>query len=84
VSQRTVSAIRQKFALLISKVNFDDPRFARFQRLSASIGRFIEISLQSNVIRLAQKKTVSYGEARSTHLNIGPRRHDHSGRRGEG
>jgi hypothetical protein len=36
----TVRSNRQKFALLISKGNFDDPRFARFQRRSASIGRF--------------------------------------------
>jgi hypothetical protein len=33
--------IRQKFGLLISKENFGDPRFARFQHLSASIGRFL-------------------------------------------
>ncbi|MBV8398401.1 MAG: hypothetical protein JOZ58_13695 [Acetobacteraceae bacterium] len=32
--RRTVSPIRQKFALLISNTNLDDPRFARFQRLS--------------------------------------------------
>ena len=38
--RRTVSPIRQKFAFLNSKVNFDDPRFSRFQRLSVSIGRF--------------------------------------------
>jgi hypothetical protein len=38
--RRTVSAIRQKFALLISNRNFDNQRFARFQRLSTSIGRF--------------------------------------------
>ena len=39
--QRTVSPTRQKFALLISKGNFSDLQFARFQRLSASIGRFL-------------------------------------------
>ena len=38
--QRTVSPIRQKFALLIPNTSFGDPRFARFQRLSVSIGRF--------------------------------------------
>jgi hypothetical protein len=32
--------IRQKFALLISKGIFADSEFPRFQRLSASIGRF--------------------------------------------
>jgi len=41
--RRTVSSIRQKFALLISNRNFDDLRFARFQRLSTSIGRLLEI-----------------------------------------
>jgi hypothetical protein len=38
--RRTVSPIRQKIALLISNTNFDDPRFDRFQQLSASIARF--------------------------------------------
>jgi hypothetical protein len=47
--QRTDSTIRQKFGLLISKANFDDPRFARFQRLSVSIGRF-SASLSLGVI----------------------------------
>ncbi len=32
--------MRQKFALLISNTNFDDPPVARFQPLSISIGRF--------------------------------------------
>jgi Bacterial regulatory helix-turn-helix protein, lysR family len=31
--------IRQRFALLIPRGNFDNPRFARFQRLSVSIAR---------------------------------------------
>jgi nicotinate-nucleotide pyrophosphorylase len=35
-----VLPIRQKCALLISKENFDDLDFARFQRLSTAIGRF--------------------------------------------
>ena len=38
--QETDSPIRQKFGRLISKANFDDPRFARFQRRSVSISRF--------------------------------------------
>ena len=37
---KTDSTIRQKSALLISNGNFCDPQSARFQRLSASIGRF--------------------------------------------
>jgi hypothetical protein len=37
---RTVSLIRQKFALLISKGKFCGSESSRFQRLSASIGRF--------------------------------------------
>jgi hypothetical protein len=37
---RTVSPIRQKFALLNSNTNFDGPWFARLQQQSASIGRF--------------------------------------------
>jgi hypothetical protein len=36
--------IRQKLALLISNTNFTDPRFARFQRLSTTIGRFSAIT----------------------------------------
>jgi hypothetical protein len=43
---------------LISKTNFDDPRSARFQRLSASIGRFSEFACQ-HIARLRAKKTVS-------------------------
>src|SRR6266705_3452652 len=39
-SQRTVSQIRQKFALLKSKGNFADSETARFQLLSTTIGRF--------------------------------------------
>jgi hypothetical protein len=38
--RRTVSAIRHKFALLISKENFVESDSARFQELSTSIGRF--------------------------------------------
>lgn len=37
----TVLAIRQKFSLLNSKGHFVDSRFARFQRLSPSIGRLL-------------------------------------------
>ena len=40
--RRTVSPIRQKFALLNSKENFRDLESARFQRLSPTIGRFFE------------------------------------------
>ena len=38
--RRTVSPIRQKFALLNSKDNFADSEFLALQRLSRSIGRF--------------------------------------------
>jgi hypothetical protein len=38
--RRTVPLIRQKFALLNSQGNFHDSESARFQQLSASIGRF--------------------------------------------
>jgi hypothetical protein len=38
--RRTVSAIRHKSALLISKENFVESDSARFQELSTSIGRF--------------------------------------------
>jgi len=51
--------IRQKTALLISNTNFDDPRFARFQPLSASIGRFF-LKLIDYAINARQwKNTVS-------------------------
>jgi hypothetical protein len=38
--RRTVSAIRQQFALLISRENFVESDSARFPELSTSIGRF--------------------------------------------
>src|SRR4051794_4905598 len=40
--RRTVSPIRQKFAPLNSKANFDDSKFARVRSLSLSIGRFLK------------------------------------------
>jgi hypothetical protein len=55
VPQSTVPPIRQKFALLNLKENFDDPRFARFQRLSVSIGRFLPVSARI-VTQLQSKK----------------------------
>jgi hypothetical protein len=42
VRPRTDYPIRQKFALLISRGNFGDSKSAQFQRLSASIGRFLK------------------------------------------
>jgi hypothetical protein len=42
--RKTVSLIRQKLALLIPNVNFDDPRSARSQQLSAPIGRFCKFT----------------------------------------
>lgn len=53
---RTDSSIRQKFALLNPKDNFRDLEFARFQRLSASIGQFFDISSENGVIGLAEKR----------------------------
>jgi hypothetical protein len=53
--QRTVSPIRQKFALLIPKTSFGDPRFARFQRLSASIGRFSHLAASQAAAALLNK-----------------------------
>jgi hypothetical protein len=53
-----VRLIRQKFALLILKKNVDDPRFARFQRLSASIGRFSTSTVKSDQ-KIFAEKTVS-------------------------
>jgi hypothetical protein len=41
--RKTVSPIRQKFALLNSKEKFSESKSARFQRLSTSIGRFPRI-----------------------------------------
>ena len=52
---KTDSPIRQKFALLISNTNFDDPQFARFQRLSLSIGRFFSSSSAGGVNSLPKK-----------------------------
>jgi len=47
---RTDSPIRQKFPLLISKGNFGETKFARFQRLSASIGRFSTSALANHYL----------------------------------
>jgi hypothetical protein len=55
VRQRTVCAIRQKFALLISNTNFGEPRFAQFQRLSVSIGRFVTSVVTGRRPRLGEK-----------------------------
>lgn len=42
IHSNTVRSVHQKFALLISNMNFDDLRPARFQRLSASLGGSFE------------------------------------------
>jgi len=57
--RRTVSRIRQEIALLIPNGNFDDLRFARFQRLSASISRFGAHQPHSAVTKSGLKNTVS-------------------------
>ncbi len=62
-SVRHVSTIRQKFALLVSKGNFDDPRFARFQRLSGPIGRFSAVIAAAERLRRQRENTVSAGDA---------------------
>ena len=54
--RRTVSAIRQKNVLLISKTNFDNPRFARFQRLSTAFGRFLTAYPSEIAFAQAQKR----------------------------
>src|SRR5579872_446130 len=54
--RRTVPSIRQKFALLNSKENFDDPRFARFRGLSASIGRFSVRTAKKPITALIAEK----------------------------
>ena len=73
--RRTVFPIRQKFALLNSKGNFGDPRFARFQQLSASIGRF-STSPPDNEYRLGGgKKTVTHATRVATPPRRRGRRH---------
>ena len=62
--QRTVSPIRQKFALLISKRNFDDQRIVRFQQLSTSIGRILSARLERR--RGAREKRPSAPTTRTT------------------
>jgi len=62
IRRSTVSPIRQKFALLISKENFADSESAWFQRLSASIDRFLKICDESAAVGLGRKKTVSDDE----------------------
>jgi hypothetical protein len=54
--KRTVSLIRQEFGLLNSNRNFADSEAARFQRLSAPIGRFLEISSKPDHISLVEKR----------------------------
>jgi hypothetical protein len=54
----TSSSIRQKIALLKFNGNFDHRRFSRFQRLSASIGRFFHRSVWNGGIPPVGKKTV--------------------------
>ena len=49
VDTQTPWAKPSEIWLLIPNRNFDDPRFARFQRLSASIGRYLFISDQSSL-----------------------------------
>jgi hypothetical protein len=53
--RRTVSPIRQKVALLIPNRNFDDLRFARFQRLSTSIGRFFRDARENDLVEFIEK-----------------------------
>jgi nicotinate-nucleotide pyrophosphorylase len=50
-----VSPIRQKCALLISKENFVDLDFARFQRLSPAIGRFFSACRRLIDTRISEK-----------------------------
>src|SRR5260221_4730691 len=57
--RRTASPIRQKFSLLISKGNFGDSKSPRFQRLSASIGRFSTFFSCAFAISPVGKKTVT-------------------------
>src|SRR5712671_1038045 len=47
--------VRQKFALLSLKGNFADSESTRFQRLSASIGRFLAPRSQPRTSSSAQK-----------------------------
>jgi hypothetical protein len=57
----TVRPIRQKFALLIPKANFDDARPVRFQGLSASIGRLLySTSPHSHSIVLRHRNALIY------------------------
>jgi len=53
--ERTVSPIRQKFALLISNTNFDDLRFSWLQRLSTSIGRFFRDARENDLVEFIGK-----------------------------
>jgi hypothetical protein len=59
---RTVSLIRQEFVLLIPNENFDDPRFAQFQRLSAPIGRFSTRSYRICLNPAVARNTVNHVE----------------------
>ena len=52
---KTGSPIRQKFAVLISKGNFGDPKIPRFHPLSMPIGRFFEISRKRGLISPVEK-----------------------------
>ena len=52
---REGNCICRKFALLNSKVNFADSESIRFQRLSASIGRFLAPRSQPRTSSSAQK-----------------------------
>jgi hypothetical protein len=49
---------RQKFAVLISKSNFHDSQFSRFQQLSTSIGRFSTTSAAIRYPLSREKNTV--------------------------
>lgn len=52
---KSVTEIRQKFALLSSNTNFGDPRFARFPELSTSIGRIFSESRLARTGELPKK-----------------------------
>jgi hypothetical protein len=47
--------IRQKFSLLIFKGNFHNSQSGRFRPLSPTIGRFVEISGETDLIELTEK-----------------------------
>lgn len=61
---KTRHPIRQKLSLLIFNRNFRDSKSARFQRLSASIGRF-STSAATNHYPLSREKIPSAPMARS-------------------